>query len=66
MEVRAAGNAYEVWLGAVGAAKTRTSQFTNTDAERGKPAAADPESGYVALQAYPGQRVAFRRIQVQT
>jgi hypothetical protein len=59
------GNAYEVWFGAVGGAKTRTSAFTNTDGLRGVPKSTDPKSGYIGLQAYGGRRVAFRNIQVK-
>jgi hypothetical protein len=64
-EVRVQGNAYEVWFGAVGGAKTRTSAFTNTDGLRGVPKSTDPKSGYIGLQAYGGRRVAFRNIQVK-
>jgi choline dehydrogenase-like flavoprotein len=65
LEIRVTGSDYEVWLGAEGAPKTRTSKFTNGDPVRGVPASADPKSGYIGLQAYSGQRVAFRRIQVR-
>jgi choline dehydrogenase-like flavoprotein len=65
LEIRVAGPDYEVWLGAEGSPKTRTTKFTNGDLVRGVPKSADPKSGYIALQAYSGQRVAFRRIQVR-
>jgi len=65
LEIRVTGQDYEVWLGAEGATKTRTCKFTNTDALRGVPFATDPKSGYIGLQAYSKQRVAFRRIQVR-
>jgi len=65
LEIRVTGHNYEVWLGAEGAPKTRTSKFTNGDLVRGVPASADPKTGYIGLQAYSGQRVAFRHIQVR-
>ena len=64
-EIRVMDADYEVKLGLVGAAKTKTTQFTNTDAPRGVPAAIDPASGFIALQSHVGSRVAFRHIQIQ-
>jgi hypothetical protein len=42
-----------------------TTRFSNVDAYRGKPLGADPQSGFVGLQAHTG-RVAFRNIRVST
>jgi hypothetical protein len=64
-EIRVQDSEYQVWLGAVGAPKTRTSLFINTDSARGVPASADPLSGFIGLQAYSGYRVAFRNIQIK-
>jgi choline dehydrogenase-like flavoprotein len=65
LEIRVTEQNYEVRLGPEGAPKTQTSKFTNGDLLRGVPASTDPKSGYIGLQAYSGQRVAFRHIQVR-
>ncbi len=43
---------------------TQTSLFTNADTWRGKPATADPASGFIGLQAHTG-KVAFRNIRIK-
>ena len=63
-EIQVQNSEYQVWLGAVGAPKIRTSLFINTDSARGVPASADPLSGFIGVQAYSGYRVAFRNIQI--
>jgi len=63
-EIQVQTSEYQVWLGAVGAPKIRTSLFINTDSARGVPASADPLSGFIGLQAYSEYRVAFRNIQI--
>jgi hypothetical protein len=64
-EIRVDGDTYEVDLGPVGQASSRTTRFVNQDALRGRaPTAQDPNTGLVGLQAYSGSRVAFRHIEI--
>jgi choline dehydrogenase-like flavoprotein len=58
-EVTVNGNTYTAVLNGL-----QTSTFTNTDAFRGKPASADPASGYVGIQSHTG-RVVFRNIRIK-
>jgi hypothetical protein len=53
------GDAYTVHLDGV-----QVTTFTNSDANRGRPAADDPESGFIGLQAHTGH-VAFRNIRIK-
>ena len=64
-EIKVKDSEYEVWLGAAGAPKIRTSLFINLDPARGVPASMDTLSGFIGLQAYSGYRVAFRNIQIK-
>jgi hypothetical protein len=57
-EISVTGNQYTVRLNG-----QQTTTFTNTDADRGKPASTDPLSGYVGVQAHTGL-VAFRNIRI--
>jgi len=57
-EIVVAGETYHVTLNGA----TRTT-FTNTDGSRGRPASADPLSGYIGLQAHTGL-VAFRHVRI--
>jgi len=58
-EIEVRGDTYTVRING-----TQTSVFTNTDTWRGKPATADPASGFLGLQAHTG-KVAFRRIRIK-
>jgi hypothetical protein len=58
-EIEVHGDTYTVRMNG-----TRTSLFTNTDTWRGKPATADPSSGFIGLQAHTG-KVAFRNIRIK-
>jgi hypothetical protein len=65
-EIKVQGQTYEVWLTRTDTGeRVRTTRFVNADAARGLPASADPESGFVGLQAYGSVRVAFRRVQIK-
>ena len=65
-EIKVQGQTYEVWLTRTDTGeRVRTTRFVNADAARGVPAATDPGSGFVGLQAYGGARVAFRRVQIK-
>jgi hypothetical protein len=57
---------YEVELGRAGQPLARTTRFVNTDTVRGvAPSAADPDTGFIGLQAYSNARVGFRQIQIR-
>ena len=58
-EIEVRGDTYTVRMDG-----TQTSLFTNTDTWRGKPATADPASGFIGLQAHTG-KVAFRNIRIK-
>ncbi|UXY30239.1 family 16 glycoside hydrolase [Streptomyces sp. HUAS TT20] len=58
-EIEVRGDTYTVRVNG-----TQTSLFTNTDTWRGKPATADPTSGFIGLQAHTG-KVAFRNIRIK-
>ncbi|MEU7058194.1 family 16 glycoside hydrolase [Streptomyces sp. NPDC046197] len=57
IEVR--GSTYTVHLGGA-----QSTLFTNPDTWRGKPAATDPASGFIGLQAHTGE-VGFRNIRIK-
>lgn len=58
-EIKVVGDTYTVQLN-----NQQTTTFTNTDANRGKPASVDPLSGYIGVQAHTGL-VAFRNIRAK-
>jgi Domain of Unknown Function (DUF1080)/GMC oxidoreductase len=60
-EIEVKDDTYTVRLGPPA---TTTTAFTNTDPARGKPASAQPASGYVGVQAHTGL-VAFRNIRIR-
>ena len=65
-EIKVQGQTYEVWLTRTDTGeRVRTTRFVNADAARGLPATADPESGFIGIQAYGGVRAAFRHIQIK-
>jgi choline dehydrogenase-like flavoprotein len=62
-EIDVRGNNYTVDLTDLDtAARTRTTVFQNTDADRGVAAAGGQPAGYIGLQSYNSAPVAFRRI----
>jgi len=58
-EIRVAGDTYTVLLNGF-----QITSYTNTDGQRGLPAARDPNSGFIGLQTHTGA-VAFRAVQIQ-
>lgn len=58
-EIEVRGDTYTVRLNGA-----QTTMFTNTDSWRGKPATADPASGFIGLQAHTG-KVGFRNIRIK-
>ncbi|WP_159054836.1 3-keto-disaccharide hydrolase [Streptomyces dysideae] len=58
-EIEVRGDTYTVRLNGA-----QTTVFTNTDTWRGKPANADPASGFIGLQAHTG-KVGFRNIRIK-
>src|SRR5712691_4432818 len=65
-DIRVRGNLYTVNLQNLSTgAKEQTSVYDNTDNERGIAAIAGQPAGYVGIQSYPGQTVAFRNIRIK-
>jgi len=65
-DIRVSGNLYTVNLQNLSTgAKEQTSVYDNTDKERGIAAVAGQPAGYVGIQSYPGQTVAFRNIRIK-
>jgi hypothetical protein len=58
-EIEVRGGTYTVRLNS-----TRTTTFTNLDLNRGQPAAQNPNSGFIGVQAHSGE-VAFRNIRLK-
>lgn len=59
-EIIAAGDLFTVKLTNLRTAATgQTTSFQNTDAERGKP------GGFIGIQSYPGNPVAYRNIRIK-
>ena len=65
-EIRVSGDRYTVTLrNLASGAKERTTLYENTDKERGIATLAGRPAGYVGIQSYPGQAVAFRNIRIK-
>ena len=65
-EIRVSGDQYTVKLESLTAGtKQQTTSYENTDKERGIATVAGQPAGYVGIQSYPGQVVAFRNIRVK-
>ncbi len=66
-EIAVQGNTYTVDLTNLETgAKTRTTTFKNTDADRGMATENGKPVGYIGLQSYPNAPFAFRAIQIKT
>jgi hypothetical protein len=59
-EIRVAGDTYTALLNGF-----QTAAFTNIDPLRGRPASADPLSGYIGLQTHTGA-VSFRAVRIKS
>jgi hypothetical protein len=65
-EIRVRGDQYTVSLENVSTgAKQQTTSYENTDKERGIATMAGRPAGYIGIQSYPGQVVAFRNIRIK-
>jgi len=65
-EIRVSGDRYTVTLqNLASGGKQRTTVFENTDKERGIATLAGRPAGYIGIQSYPGQTVAFRNIRIK-
>ena len=65
-EIRVSGDRYIVTLrNLASGAKERTTLYENTDKERGIATLAGRPAGYIGIQSYPGQAVAFRNIRIK-
>jgi hypothetical protein len=65
-EIRVAGNQYTVTLQNLATGtKQQTTSYDNGDKERGIATVAGQPAGYVGIQSYPGQVVAFRNVRIK-
>ena len=65
-EIRVAGSRYTVTLQDLATgAKQQTTKYENSDKERGIASVGGQPAGYVGIQSYPGQVVAFRNIRIK-
>ena len=65
-EIRVAGDTYTVTLQDLSSGqKVTTTTYENTDTVRGLATVAGQPAGYVGIQSYPGQVVAFRNIRIK-
>ncbi|HZN84240.1 MAG TPA: family 16 glycoside hydrolase, partial [Mycobacterium sp.] len=66
-DITVQNNHYEVRLGrADGSPKVTVSTFDNMDLNRGLSSAADPDGGFIGLQAHNDGRVYYRHIRIKT
>ena len=65
-EIRVAGDQYTVTLKNLSTQATqRTTTYENSDKERGIASVAGQPAGYIGIQSYPGQTVAFQNIRIK-
>lgn len=65
-EIRVVGDKYTVNLQDLSTgAKQQTTEYENSDKERGIATVSGHPEGYVGIQSYPGQTVAFRNIRIK-
>ena len=66
-EIRVSGNTYAVTLANLSSGeKGTTTTYENTDKERGLAKVAGQPAGYIGIQSYPGQVVAFSNIRIKS